>query len=143
MDPNLLVILIAAAVVVASFTINDVRRYIARKVKIAYGMGMAAGANAARMFDAMTQPEVITQHVHLQREGSLLQLQVRAISAGELKFLGRTSGGASVSELVSMALVVPEMTEGQVRRHLTAHEQQELANVVFELSGLTMDQSRA
>lgn len=156
MSPNQYALLLAALLVLAAAVSHDLRIWVRLRVKIAYQMGLTAGANAARILDGiLTPPEQPTKEVRILRKpiwdketaeliqpGINLTVAIRAISAGELAFLQRTPGGASTVELVSMAVVRPEASVDDLRRLLIPGELHQLADTILEFSGMQLDEAR-
>ena len=136
MDPNLLALLIAAALVLTSFFIAEVRHRVRHLITAAYERGREAGAKSLRALDMLlAQPEQPTKRFVLERPSGDLVLTIRAITDGEVKFLQRTPQGMQSWELVSMALVQPKMTANDLRRCLLTHEIAKLADIIMEFSG--------
>jgi hypothetical protein len=136
MDPNLLVLLIAAALVLTSFLVAEIRLRVRRLVKAAYERGREAGARSLRALDMLlAQPEQPTKRFVLERPSGDLVLTIRAVTDGEVKFLQRTPQGMQPWELVSMAMTQPKMSANDLRRSLRPDEIAKLADIIMEFSG--------
>lgn len=131
MSPTEIALVVAAAVVVAGLSVREVRAALLR----AFRRGHDSGAQAIRALDAlMAQPAQPTKDVAILRGEVTLAIRIRAVTANEVAFLQRTPDGMQHAELVSMALVQPQLSTNEVRQQFMHGEIIQLAQVITEFS---------